>query len=86
MDSEKRFKDLGKYLKERRLAAGYSQGDIGKKLGYSSAQFISNFERGNCAPPLPALKTLVGLYKINVEEVIGLILKEHESFLREKIS
>ena len=86
MESGKKYKDLGKYLKQRRLEAGYSQGDIGKRLGYTSAQFISNFERGNCAPPLAALKTLVNLYQMDVEDVISLILKEHENFLREKIS
>ena len=86
METEKRFQELGKYLKKQRVLAGYSQGDIGKKLGYSSPQFISNFERGNCAPPLVALKTLVNLYKMNVEEVIDLILKEQESYLRQKIS
>ena len=36
---------------------------------YYSPQFVSNFERGLCAPPLNKMKTLVQLYAMNSEEV-----------------
>ena len=43
------FQVLGDYLQSKRMKVGLSQGDVATKLGYSSPQFISNFERGLCA-------------------------------------
>jgi transcriptional regulator with XRE-family HTH domain len=79
------FKVLGDYLQSKRIKAGLSQGDVASKLGYSSPQFISNFERGLCAPPLNKLKLLVQLYELNGEEVVKLMLKEHEKHLRKSL-
>ena len=42
--------ELAKYLKEKRLAANLSQINIAHRLGYGSAQFISNWERGVAWP------------------------------------
>ena len=38
--------NLGDYLKSKRENASLSQGDVAKKLKYTSPQFISNWERG----------------------------------------
>ncbi|MCB0419992.1 MAG: helix-turn-helix domain-containing protein [Bdellovibrionales bacterium] len=76
MTKENKVNELGEFLRERRKAVGLSQGEVGKKLGYSSAQFVSNFERGNCTPPLKALKTLVRIYNIEPEELIELVMKD----------
>ncbi|MCH2535638.1 MAG: helix-turn-helix domain-containing protein [Bdellovibrionales bacterium] len=77
---------LGNYLKNKRNETGLTQSEVATKLGYSSPQFISNFERGLCSPPLKNLKTLVKLYKIPVEEIMTLILEEQESILRKALS
>lgn len=77
---------LGNYLKDKRSNTGLTQSEVATKLGYSSPQFISNFERGLCSPPLKNLKTLVKLYKIPVEEIMTLILDEQESILRKALS
>ena len=77
---------LGNYLKNKRNETGLTQSEVATKLGYSSPQFISNFERGLCSPPLNNLKTLVKLYKIPVEEIMTLILEEQESILRKALS
>lgn len=79
------FQVLGEFLQSKRIKAGLSQGDVATKLGYSSPQFISNFERGLCAPPLNKLKLLVQLYDLNGEEVLKLMLKEHEKHLRKSL-
>mgnify|MGYP003393974157 CR=1 FL=1 len=76
------FMALGNYLRVRREKAGYSQVQVSKVLGYGSSQFISNFERGLCAPPLIKLKKLVDLYKMPPKEVIGIIMKAQEAELR----
>lgn len=80
------FQVLGDYLQSKRVKAGLSQGDVATKLGYSSPQFISNFERGLCAPPLNKMKLLVGLYDLNSEELIKLMLKEEEKNLRKHLA
>lgn len=79
------FEILGNFLQDKRTKAGLSQGDVADKLGYSSPQFISNFERGLCAPPLNKLKMLVQLYGLNSEEVVKLMMKEHERHLRRNL-
>jgi transcriptional regulator with XRE-family HTH domain len=80
------FQVLGEFLQSKRMKAGLSQGDVATKLGYSSPQFISNFERGLCAPPLNKLKLLVQLYDLNGEEVVKLMLKEQEKHLRKSLN
>lgn len=73
--------NLGQYLREKRVNAGLTQAEIAGKLGYSSPQFISNFERGLCSPPLKNLKALVKLYKIDANELIRLIIDEQKNVL-----
>lgn len=65
---------LSDFLKEKRIAAGLSQRDVADKLGYSTPQFISNWERGVSHPPISALKKLGDLYKISAEELFEITL------------
>lgn len=66
---------LAKFLKEKRVQSGLSQKDVAEKLGYSTSQFISNWERGISHPPLNTLRSLSQLYKINPEEMFEVLLK-----------
>jgi transcriptional regulator with XRE-family HTH domain len=79
------YTELGSYLQARRLHAGLTQRDVQLKLGYSSAQFISNFERGISAPPLSKLKVLAKLYRLNLDKVIELILAGEEKNILEEL-
>ncbi len=72
----KKNAQLSNFLKEKRIASGLSQGDVADKLGYSTAQFISNWERGVAAPPVNILKKLADLYKVNAEELFEVVLEE----------
>lgn len=51
------YEDVGKHLKELREKSKMTQREVSDALGYSSAQFISNFERGIALPPLKKMKT-----------------------------
>ena len=75
-------KSLGTYLRQKRMEANFTQAEVAEKMGYSTPQFISNFERGLCSPPLKNLKTLVRLYKIPTDELLKLIMAEQEEILR----
>ncbi len=58
------FKYRGAYLREARESKDISQGKLAKKLGIH-VQFISNWERGICEPPLHARKKLFKELKLN---------------------
>lgn len=67
-------KKLGKLLQSKRRSAGLTQGEIAKVLGYSSPQFISNFERGLCLPSIESLPILTKVYKIRPKVMIEILM------------
>lgn len=85
VDKSQRFEVLGNYLKQKRKASGLTQWEVAKELGYTSPQFISNFERGLCAPSFDTLPLLIKMYRIPQNEILELLLKQQEEYLREKL-
>jgi transcriptional regulator with XRE-family HTH domain len=67
--------DLSKFLKEKRLEAGLSQGAVSKKLGYTSPQFVSNWERGLSQPPVATLRKIAQIYNISANDMFDVMLK-----------
>jgi transcriptional regulator with XRE-family HTH domain len=67
---------LSEYLQTSRTKAGLTQKDISKKLGYTSPQFISNWERGISQPPLNVLHKLVKMYDLNRDELFDILLNQ----------
>lgn len=65
---------LADFLQESRLNANLSQRDVADQLGYSTPQFISNWERGVSQPPISSLKKLAELYKISATELFDVVL------------
>lgn len=65
---------LADFLKQKRVAAGLSQRDVADKLGYTTPQFISNWERGVSQPPINALKRLGEMYKVSADELFEVTL------------
>lgn len=76
---------LGEYLQEMRVKANLTQRAVSEVLGYSSAQFISNFERGISSPPFTKLKTLISLYKMPKEKVMDLVLQGEREVMAEAL-
>ncbi len=66
---------LGKYFQEKRIKQGLSQKDVATKLGYTTPQFISNWERGVSMPPIPVITQISKMYKVNSEEIFNKILE-----------
>jgi transcriptional regulator with XRE-family HTH domain len=77
----RRYTALGEYLQAMRTKAGLTQREVSLALGYSSAQFISNFERGIAVPPLKKLKVLVKMYDMPVETVMDMILEAEREII-----
>jgi transcriptional regulator with XRE-family HTH domain len=68
-----KFAKLGQLLKRRRIENGITQIGLAQKLGYSSPQFVSNWERGQCNPAfdtLPAISVILGISKKEIIEII----------------
>ncbi|HEX4924393.1 MAG TPA: helix-turn-helix transcriptional regulator [Bdellovibrionales bacterium] len=81
-----RHHKFGSFLKKARESRKYSQGDVAKVLGYTSAQFISNLERGISPPPLKVLKVLVKLYAVKPDEVMRVIEEEQRRHMKENLA
>lgn len=70
-------KELIKLVKTARLEKKISQKKLSKLLNYSSAQFISNFERGLCPLPLKKLRKICILLSIPIEEMKIALITEY---------
>lgn len=69
-------KAMGAKLKEIRLKADMSQGELAKKLGYGSAQFVSNWERGVCSVPPPKILAFCKATDMKTSEMRNLLVAE----------
>lgn len=69
---------LAAFLKKKRVDAGLTQSEVASQLGYSSPQFISNWERGLANPPVFILRNLTKLYKVPADEMFGKLMQEVE--------
>lgn len=69
-----KLKDL---IKRKRLEKKYSQAKLAKILGYSSGQFVSNWERGESCPPIDRLAKMSLIFDLDRKILIELFLKEH---------
>lgn len=61
---------VGELLRRKRAALGLHQSDVAAELGYTSGQFVSNWERGLGLPPPTALPRLAKVLKIDPSEII----------------
>lgn len=75
MNSAEKNMDLAIYLKQKRRDAELSQGAVARKLGYSSPQFVSNWERGLSDPPIATLRKLALIFRVPNDEMFNTILE-----------
>lgn len=69
---------LAAFLKKKRIDAGLTQSEVANSLGYTSPQFISNWERGLANPPVFILRNLTKLYKVPADEMFSKLMEEIE--------
>lgn len=79
------FNQLGQYLKEKRVESGYTQAELAGKLGDVHSQFVSNWERGLCAPPSHAFQDLIGILKLNREKLVEVMLVDSQKVIESKV-
>lgn len=76
--SDRTALSLGTYLRNQRKHLGLSQKEVAAKLSYRSPQFVSNWERDRCSPPVRRLARLVAAYRLKPSTFIRLWLKEEK--------
>lgn len=69
-----KLKDL---IKEKRAEKDWSQTRLAKLLGYSSGQFVSNWERGDSYPPMDRLAKMTLLFELEDNILFDLFSKEN---------
>lgn len=82
---QNRFIIMGEFIRKKRVEKGLTQTQVSKALGYSSSQFISNIERGLASPPFKALKKLMGILDLDEREVMDVLLRQQEEYIREEL-
>ncbi len=71
-------------LKVLREKAGLTQSELSQKMGYTSAQFISNIERGLANLPPSKFKTASKVLGVSVKELVTLRLKADKARLMKR--
>lgn len=79
-----RGRSVGKALRHMRILSGLTQRDVALDLGYASAQFISNWERGISTPPDQALGRLATLFGIKPTRLIDVIIDYEIATLKDR--
>lgn len=72
----KKTEKLAKFLRSSREAKSLSQADVAKELGYSSPQFVSNWERGISSPPMDAIFKLAKIFDLQADAIYEVLLEE----------
>lgn len=85
MSYRKDYKPLGRYLKNARVSQNLTQMDVAERIGLTSPQFISNWERGLCSVSVSTIKKLIRIYKLDKKEVISLLLDIEEKHIRKNL-
>lgn len=79
------FYNLGNYLKKRRVEVGLTQKELAHKIGDLNSQFVSNWERGLCAPPGHSFQKIIELLKADRNEVVEVMLIDSRRAIESKV-
>ncbi|AZZ36768.1 hypothetical protein CIK05_08175 [Bdellovibrio sp. qaytius] len=79
------FSNLGQYLKQKRMSSDLTQGELAEKLGDVHVQFVSNWERGLCAPPNHCLEKLIQTLDLSREKLVKVMLEDSKIIITAKI-
>lgn len=78
------FGNLGKLLKEKRMQLGYTQSEVGEKLAIHT-QFVSNWERGLCAPPNHSFQKIISLFKLDRTQLADVMMADSKISIDAKV-
>ena len=79
------FLKLGQYLKQRRQVMDYTQGELAEQLQNVHVQFVSNWERGLCAPPNHCFEKLINILELNRGKLVKVMLEDSKAIIEAKV-
>ena len=80
MATRTKVKGLSGFLREKRIAAGFTQMEAAQHIGHSTPQYISNYERELCEPSIEMavkLAELFGISRKSLYEVLVALYSQH---------
>ena len=86
MATSTKVKGLTVFLKEKRIEAGLTQLEAATVIGHTTAQYISNFERGLCEPSVEVAGKLCRAYNVSKQELYEVMVGLYQASLRQKLS
>ena len=69
---------FGKELQRFRKNSGLTQKEVSKHFGWTSAQYVSNFERDIAPCPVSTLKELCKLYEVEEKKMKSIWIKHQK--------
>jgi transcriptional regulator with XRE-family HTH domain len=80
----KEYGQLGKYLKAARLKKKLSQAELAKTFRLHG-QFVSNWERGLCAPPKHCFQKVIEFLELDRSTLVEVMIEDSKRFIRSKV-
>lgn len=77
--------NLPTYLKIARENMKLTQKQVASQLGFTSGQFVNNWEGGKSKPPINLLKKISKLYHIDATDIFNYILNDEMNQLQTKL-
>ena len=78
------FQNLGLYLKNRRLTVGLTQAELAQELKVHT-QFVSNWERGTCAPPSHCFHQALDILEADRQKIVKIMVQDSKIAIEAKI-
>lgn len=69
-DRKLRERLVGRTIRRARVKRGLTQFDVAESLRYTSAQFVSNWERGVSLPPEESLRDLAQILAVSPKSIV----------------
>lgn len=76
---------LADFLKRSREKVGLTQKQVAEHLGYSTAQFVSAWERAEREPPMNVIWKLAHLYRLSAESIFATMLEYRKQTLAREL-
>jgi transcriptional regulator with XRE-family HTH domain len=73
--------ELGKTIKQKRIKSGVTQVQLSNKLGLTSAQYISNIERGKCPVSLTQLLKIAKHLNASIKPFKNAAMRDYKAKL-----
>jgi len=79
---ESLYREMGAYFQKCREGSGLTQKELSEKLGYSSPQFVSNCERGQCTYPDRLLPVLARETGFDINNMVRILVRHSREYYR----